>query len=171
MLELDGVVFEPGLAFETEVFEQTTDLAPGTADVEGAVSSDGIRAEDVSAGLWDGARIDVELADWSAGERIGHIWSGRFSEIEIQDGEFFANLVSLKADLERVLGRNYSGLCDATLGDARCGVDLNDPQHAGLSCDQTFETCVARFNNGERFRGCPHMPGNDFMLASPGRSS
>lgn len=32
-------------------------------------------------------------------------------------------------------------------------------------CDKQFATCTAKFGNGENFRGFPHMPGNDFMLA------
>ncbi|GJD52408.1 hypothetical protein OPKNFCMD_5173 [Methylobacterium crusticola] len=29
-------------------------------------------------------------------------------------------------------------------------------------CDKTFTTCGAKFGNGARFRGCPHIPGNDY---------
>jgi uncharacterized phage protein (TIGR02218 family) len=34
-------------------------------------------------------------------------------------------------------------------------------------CDKRFETCRARFNNGVNFRGFPHIPGNDFVIAHP----
>lgn len=32
-------------------------------------------------------------------------------------------------------------------------------------CDKRFVTCRTRFANGANFRGFPHMPGNDFVLA------
>jgi len=32
-------------------------------------------------------------------------------------------------------------------------------------CDKTFETCRERFANKDRFRGFPHIPGNDRALA------
>jgi uncharacterized phage protein (TIGR02218 family) len=32
-------------------------------------------------------------------------------------------------------------------------------------CDKQFETCRSKFNNGVNFRGCPHMPGTDFVTA------
>ena len=35
------------------------------------------------------------------------------------------------------------------------------------SCDKNFATCKARFNNGANFRGCPHMPGESIIYASP----
>ncbi|PKQ06239.1 MAG: beta tubulin [Alphaproteobacteria bacterium HGW-Alphaproteobacteria-12] len=32
-------------------------------------------------------------------------------------------------------------------------------------CDKQFTTCLAKFGNSDNFRGFPHMPGNDFVLA------
>ena len=34
-------------------------------------------------------------------------------------------------------------------------------------CDKRFATCRARFANAENFRGFPHIPGNDFVIALP----
>ena len=167
---VDGETYWPGVSLTWARFSSTTDLRPGEADVEGALSSAGISEEDVGEGAWDGAQIDVALADWQAGTLITQIWSGRFSEIRTEGEAISASLISLKADFDRVLGRNYSRRCDATLGDVRCGVDLSDPTYQGQTCDQRFETCTGRFQNGDRFRGCPHMPGNDFMLAAPGKA-
>ncbi len=37
--------------------------------------------------------------------------------------------------------------------------------HAG--CDKSFSTCRVKFGNGANFRGFPHMPGNDHLMAYP----
>jgi uncharacterized phage protein (TIGR02218 family) len=34
-------------------------------------------------------------------------------------------------------------------------------------CDKRFATCRERFDNVINFRGFPHIPGNDFVIASP----
>jgi uncharacterized phage protein (TIGR02218 family) len=34
-------------------------------------------------------------------------------------------------------------------------------------CDKRFATCRDRFANAANFRGFPHMPGNDAVLAAP----
>jgi uncharacterized phage protein (TIGR02218 family) len=34
-------------------------------------------------------------------------------------------------------------------------------------CDKQFATCRTKFANGVNFRGCPHMPGNDFITSYP----
>ncbi len=36
-------------------------------------------------------------------------------------------------------------------------------------CDKQFVTCKTKFTNAINFRGCPHMPGNDFALSYPNR--
>ena len=44
-------------------------------------------------------------------------------EIVREDGVFRAELRSAQQGLNAVRGRVYQGLCDAELGDARCGVE------------------------------------------------
>lgn len=162
-----GVRFEAFGALEAGIFTSSAALKPGQASAVGALTSDSIREEDLLAGKWDSARVDVFRVDWERQDLGVQIWSGRFSEITRSVNGFEAELVSLKADLERPVGRIYSRRCDAVLGDARCGVDTSDPEFSGINCDQRFETCKSRFRNAENFRGFPHMPGNDAVLAGP----
>lgn len=42
-----------------------------------------------------------------------------------------------------------------------------DALRVTVGCDKSWETCVARFSNGARFRGFPHMPGNDAIQRGP----
>jgi len=163
-LTLAGVTYQPGGAIEAGRFTQSDGLKPGQGAGGGVLSSDAISADDLANGLWDGCRLDVYQADWTtpeAGQR--HVWSGYLSEVRLNEtGQFEADLVSLKSDLERPVGRVLQRRCDAVLGDARCGIAA-----LGRSCDQRFETCRDVFSNSENFRGFPHMPGNDFILSGP----
>ncbi|MGB3626453.1 MAG: DUF2163 domain-containing protein, partial [Henriciella sp.] len=128
--------------------------------------SEAITDADLGAGLWNGARVHVYRTDWEAPDNSVLIWTGYLSEITHTEAGFEAELVSLKADLERPLGRSYSRRCDARLGDARCGLSGVE----GLTCDKRFETCRDTFSNTENFRGFPHMPGPDAILAGPAAS-
>jgi len=78
---------------------------------------------------------------------------------------FKATLAGPAAALERVAGRTFTRLCDARLGDARCGVDLS--AHPGAACDKRWSTCVGVFANGVNFRGFPTAPGEDFLTLYP----
>ncbi len=166
-VEFDGQRYEPGAALEAVDLTTTLGLAPAPATARGALSSAAITAQDLRAGLWDEARIDVYRVDWDRPQFGVHVWAGRFSEIRHGPGGFEAGLVSLKADLERPVGRRFGRRCDAVLGDARCGVDLSAPDLPVQTCDQRFETCRDVFANTANFRGFPHMPGTDFILAGP----
>lgn len=237
-LVFDGVTHSPASGLDAVSFETSAGLAPGRAAAEGAVSLDFLNGADVEAGLWDGARVDVSRVDWRAVEHRLMIWSGSLSEVSRTGASFSAELVSLKAGLERRIGRVYSRRCDADVGDARCGVSLAAPaftvtgtveslqgaqtltspalaafdagwftggrlawtggsnagraarivRHAGdeveligamdsiaigdafmatAGCDKAFATCREKFANAVKFRGFPHMPGPEAVLAGP----
>ena len=159
-----GTDYVPSGALEAGRFVKGESMKPGQASAQGVLSSDLITPDDLQNGLWDGCRVDVYQVDWMLpddGQR--HVWSGYLSEISCnEDGVFSADLVSLKSDLERPIGRVVQRRCDAVLGDERCGVSAD-----GRTCDQRFETCRDVFANAENFRGFPHLPGNDFILSGP----
>src|SRR5690606_37636121 len=118
------VTYAPANGLRGAAFESSAGLAPGRASADGAISAGVLSEADLDAGLWDGARVDVWRVDWKAPEHRVCIWSGRLSEVTRRGASFAAELVSLKADLERPVGRVYARTCDADVGDARCGVDL-----------------------------------------------
>jgi len=126
-----GVTYEPVNGLKPATFESSNRLAPGKAVAEGAISAEFISEADLDAGLWDGACVDVWRVDWAAPQHRVCIWSGRLSEVTRRGAAFTAELVSLKADLERPIGRVYARSCDAEVGDARCGADLSGPAFRG----------------------------------------
>lgn len=164
-LIIAGHAFEPGGSLEGLRLTATASLAPGQAEVRGALSHDGITETDLDAGVWDGARLHVIRADWRAPEHFVDVWSGQLTRLRRGQAGFEAELVSVKADLERPVGRLYTRRCDAVLGDARCGIDRE--AFPGLACDHRFETCRDVFGNAANFRGFPHLPGTEALVAGP----
>lgn len=161
-----GLTFDPGAAMEAGRFETAGGLRPGRAAAAGALSSAAINEEDLAAGLWNEARVSVFRVDWLAPENAILVWTGYLTELTQAEAGLEAGLISLKADLERPLGRTYSRRCDARLGDARCGLSGVGTK----SCDKRFATCRDFFSNSANFRGFPAMPGQDFVLAGPAAS-
>jgi uncharacterized phage protein (TIGR02218 family) len=137
-IEFDGTTYEPASGPKGATFESSAGLAPGRAAAEGAISADFIEDGDLEAGLWDRAMVDVWRVDWHAPEHRVRIWSGRLSEVTRRGSSFVAELVSLKADLERPVGRVYSRACDAEVGDIRCGIDLSAAMRRRSLLGQAF---------------------------------
>jgi uncharacterized phage protein (TIGR02218 family) len=48
-------------------------------------------------------------------------------------------------------------------------IAVGDAFEVTAGCDRHFATCRTKFDNVVRFRGFPHMPGNDRIMAYPNR--
>lgn len=143
--------------------ESAAGYAPGQAAVLGVLEDSGVTEVDLAAGLYDGARIEALRVDWSAPSRHVSLWTASIASVTREGEAFTATLAGPLAALERVAGRTFTRLCDARLGDARCGIT----PAPGATCDKRWATCVATFDNGVNFRGFPTAPGEDFLTLYP----
>jgi uncharacterized phage protein (TIGR02218 family) len=97
-----------------------------TLDVAGALTSDAVTAEDLSAGRWDGARVRIFATDWQTpGSDVLALARGELGDVGARDGGFTAELRGPTAALERPVIEQTSPECRAELGDKRCRVDLS----------------------------------------------
>jgi uncharacterized phage protein (TIGR02218 family) len=130
-LALDDLVCEPIAGLLAGVVEKSLGLNVDTASVAGALSSDAISVEDLARGLWDSARVDLYCVDWTAPTLRVHLFAGRIGEVRRGTQAFEAELRGLQAALNVPIGRVFSRFCDADLGDARCGMDIEDEAFCG----------------------------------------
>jgi uncharacterized phage protein (TIGR02218 family) len=130
-LTFGGTEFEPESGFAASEVRAGVDLAVDAQDAEGVLSSDRITETDILDGRWDDSEVEVWRVNWQeVSERvlmrrgaIGQIRRGRLA--------FVAEVRSLAHVLGQTVGRTFQATCDATLGDARCDVDLDDPAFRG----------------------------------------
>lgn len=217
--------------------------APARGALFGALQDEGVDPAELDAGLWDGAAIETWRVDWSEPELCFRTFSGALGAVVRTGTTYEVEVHGPTARLDRVIGRRFSALCDAELGDARCGVDVSAPAYTAevsvqarpsaaslvvsgagqapgwfadgvllwtgganagrtarivthgadpggavitldappvaavsagdaasllAGCDKRFSTCREKFSNGSRFRGCPHMPGDDVLVRHAG---
>ncbi len=242
-LTFDGTIFEAASGFSASELSAEVGLSVGNQELSGAFRSDRLSEDDLEAGLYDNASIEVFRVNWTnPGQRL-LMRTGTIGEVKRGLTAFTAELRGLAHVLQQERGRIYQPGCDADLGDARCGVVLAGPAFTGsgavtaliddrtlvvsglsaytndwftrglliwsgganatrksevkvhtlsaatvrieiwldtsrpvtvgdtftltAGCDKQFATCRAKFDNGLNFRGCPHMPGNDFVTSYP----
>ncbi|HHY50473.1 MAG TPA: DUF2163 domain-containing protein [Alphaproteobacteria bacterium] len=100
-----------------------------TAEVVGVLHSDAIAEADILLGRYDGASVETWRVNWRDVSIRHLVRRATIGEIVRADGVFRAELRSAQQALNQPKGRIYQALCDASLGDARCGVDLDDPAY------------------------------------------
>lgn len=162
-LVVDGVTCRAGGGWSPGARETAAGYAPGQGAALGVLDDAGITEADLAAGLYDGAKVAALRVDWSAPSRVVRLWTATISAVGREGQAFKATLAGPLADLERVAGRTFTRLCDARLGDTRCGITAPP----GATCDKRWTTCVATFGNGVNFRGFPTAPGEDFLTLYP----
>jgi uncharacterized phage protein (TIGR02218 family) len=122
--------YAPQTGLSASEARDTLGLAVDTVDVEGALSSDDISDDDIAAGLFDGATVETFLVNWRQPSDFVLLRKATIGKITRAEGRFVAELESLVHALDRPDGRYVSRICDAELGDARCGFDLDDPAYS-----------------------------------------
>jgi uncharacterized phage protein (TIGR02218 family) len=98
-LWLDGVLHRAAPGMLPSAVRRTADLGPDSVDVQGALTHDAISAEDLSAGLFDGALVRLGVVDWETGE-AAVLYRGEIGAISEEGGGFSAELLSAKVRLE-----------------------------------------------------------------------
>ncbi len=239
-LVFDGTTFRAGTGFEGTEIEAKLGFAVTGTELHGALSSQTLSEDDLAAGRYDDAGIELFLVDWSDTENRLLLRAGNLGEVRREDSAFSAEVRGIASRLDEEKGRIFAAACDADLGDARCTIGLDNPlfrcegailalegtsifsadglgdfangwftqgrlqwtsgPNAGLAveikehrvdstvhlslwqtmpeplvigdafvvtagCDKRFETCSGKFANTLNFRGFPHLPGNDFVVA------
>lgn len=130
-LTFDGTTFESESGLVPSEIRTGSDMAVDAQDAEGVLTSDRITETDILDGRWDNAQVEVWRVNWqNVAQRllmrrgaIGQIRRGRLA--------FVAEMRSLAHLLGQTVGRTFQDACDAALGDARCGVNLEAPAFKG----------------------------------------
>lgn len=175
-LSIDGLAYRaaPGMLPSSVTLSDGFDA--DSLDVEGALTSDAITAEDLKVGRWDGAALSVFMVDWEApeGERLG-IARGELGEVSIRGEGFAAELRGPTALLERAAVEQTSPECRAQLGDRRCRIDLAPRTRLTRIVDIIDEVTIvvadAAADNAYGYGRLRWLSGANSGLSSPIRAS
>ncbi|HVV29124.1 MAG TPA: DUF2163 domain-containing protein [Rhizomicrobium sp.] len=238
-LGFGGVTYLAVSGFTASEVQSSLGLSVDNLTLTGALSAATLNEADLAAGLYDNAALEIWRVNWQdAGQRV-LMRAGTLGEVTRSGHAFQAEIRGLAQALNQPVGRAFGHLCDADLGDARCGIAVTAVEGAVIAaadarrftvngldgaasgdftggrltftgganagraaevkrhaasagivsielwqamsetvmpgdsftvtpgCDKQFTTCRARFNNTANFRGFPHMPGNDAVMAMP----
>jgi uncharacterized phage protein (TIGR02218 family) len=120
-----SVDYEPSSVFDASAIATRAEMNVDGLEALGLLDSNGITEQDIEAGVWDGAEcvlMEVNYRDLSMGHNI--LSTGDVGQITRKGLTYTAELRGLMQAFQNNIGRVITASCDADLGDARCGVDL-----------------------------------------------
>lgn len=131
-LLFDGLEFRARTGMTAKALQETTGLSVDNSEAAGALSDTGIAEADLLAGRFDDAEIRVWLVNWADPAQRIERFRGSLGEISRAGGAFKAELRGQTDRLNQAQGRVFQRHCAASLGDGRCGVDLDGPGRSAL---------------------------------------
>ena len=123
-LVFNGATFEAATGFAASDVESTVGLGVDNLDVESVLRSGTLNEDDLAAGLFDGAEVEIFRVNWQDTSQRALIRTGQLGEVTRGRHSFRAEIRGLAHELQQPKGRLYQFGCDVDLGDARCTVDL-----------------------------------------------
>lgn len=136
-ISFGGVTYSAGTGYTRTAISGDSSLSSDSVDIEGVLDLSGISEEDILAGLWDHARLDMLLIDWADQSEAVTLKTGWIGEVSPGSTSFKAELMSLTSALAQNITELTSPTCRATLGDTRCTKSLAAFTFAGTVTNVT----------------------------------
>jgi uncharacterized phage protein (TIGR02218 family) len=132
-LHFDGTDFLPAHGLDGAEVPAKLGGQVDTSQVLGVLHADAIAEDDILLGRYDGAEVETWRVNWQDVSQRALLRRDSIGEIVREGGVFRAELRSAQQGLNATRGRIYQGLCDAEVGDGRCGVNLAAPALRGFA--------------------------------------
>ncbi|MCD7059499.1 DUF2163 domain-containing protein [Pelagibacterium xiamenense] len=123
-LSFGGATYTPAHGLDGGETVARTGAQTQTAEVLGVLHAEAITETDIAMGRYDSARVESWRVNWRDVSERHLMRADTIGEIVREDGVFRAELRSGQYALNVPKGRVYHHLCDARLGDGRCGFAL-----------------------------------------------
>lgn len=132
-LHFDGTDFLPAHGLDGAEVPAKLGGQVDTSQVLGVLHAEAIAEDDILLGRYDAAEVETWRVNWQDVSQRALLRRDSIGEIVREDGVFRAELRSAQQGLNATRGRIYQGLCDAEVGDGRCGVNLTAPALRGFA--------------------------------------
>lgn len=123
-LDFDGTTYIATDGFEKTDMVSGLGLGVDNLDVAGALRSSRLDEDALQNGLFDNAVVEIFTVNWEDTSQRLLIRKGNLGEVTRTGKAFSAEIRGLAHELNQTQGRMYQYVCDADLGDTRCGISL-----------------------------------------------
>lgn len=124
VLTFGDVSYQAVSGFAASEVQSSLGLSVDNLTLAGALSAATLNESDLAAGHYDSAGIEIWRVNWSDVAQRVLMRAGTLGEVTRSGGAFTAEIRGLAQALNQPVGRVFGHLCDADLGDARCGLAI-----------------------------------------------
>ena len=132
-VKIAGITYHAATGYKASQINQSSDLSTDGMDIIGVLDSDGLSEDDLLAGLYDFAEVEIFIANYENPDLgIVILKRGWLGQVRAGTNNFIAEFRSMNEALNMgTVGNVYMPLCQAILGDSRCGVNLTNYTNNG----------------------------------------
>lgn len=132
-LIIDNLVYCAENSFKSTSIENTASVSVDNLEIEGVLDSDVIKHEDLLAGLYDYAYVEIFVVNYQLPQEGRVILkSGYIGEVRFCGQRFVAEIRGLSQKLNADIGKYYSPTCRTNFGSSQCKIDLSKYQQQGI---------------------------------------
>jgi len=154
----DGDTYEADGGTTTTSVQHQRAAAVDNLEAMSVLSSERITIADLKAGLYDGALLDVFQVNHED-PTMGRIMLAQnwiLGQVHVADNAVVVQVDGMASRLDQQICEQYSKTCRATLGDERCGVEMDYYAYGGIVTSVTdrkhFKDASLIFSDGSIFR-------------------
>ncbi|MDQ2823568.1 MAG: DUF2163 domain-containing protein [Pseudomonadota bacterium] len=124
-LAVQGLTYLSVTGYQPTAIESSASMSVDNMEVDGLLNSNAFTESDLSAGLYDGAEVQVFFVNRQApADGLLTMKRGYIGQISWEQGKFKAEIRGMLQPFQQNVVEVFSKTCRATLGDSRCKVDL-----------------------------------------------
>ena len=119
----NNTTYKASTSFDSSTFESSVGMQVDNLNIASILNSDDITDDDLRRGVYDSARVDIYLINFSSPQDgVAHLFRGFLGETKLTKLGYNAEILGLTSKLETKIGQLYSPLCRVNLGSDACKV-------------------------------------------------
>lgn len=130
-LTFGGQTYLARSGFTSSQLSQKLGLSVDNLDIQGGLNAETINEDDLAAGLYDNAEVEIWWVNWQDTDERTLMSKGNFGEVTRGRTSFEVEFRSISHRLQQKQGRVYMKPCDANVGDSECKVNLSSAAYTG----------------------------------------
>ena len=138
LLEIEGITYQPIGSPSPTSFAATSELSVDNSGMDGLIFPGLVEQEDLIAGKFDNAAVEVFIADWWGSSKIRTLQLGNIGQITFNNRIYQAEVRGIAQKLQQARVKRTVSLCPLRFGEQgpnKCNKDLSGLTDSGSVTD------------------------------------